>query len=141
MKMMASMQVSSKEHDGRCPTVLVVDDNPILRLTLAQEISHAGFRVREAATADEAETVLQAGADIDLIVTDVEMPGRHDGLALAMFVRSHYPNTPVIVVSGRVPQVRAASVADAFFSKPYDVGSVIQRVAALLGYQRPSGAT
>jgi CheY-like chemotaxis protein len=94
------MQVSSKEHDGRCPTVLVVDDNPILRLTLAQEISHAGFRVREAATADEAETVLQAGADIDLIVTDVEMPGRHDGLALAMFVRSHYPNTPVIVVSG-----------------------------------------
>jgi hypothetical protein len=40
-----------------------------------------------------------------------------------------------------VPQVRAASVADAFFSKPYDVGSVIQRVAALLGYQRPSGAT
>jgi two-component system, response regulator PdtaR len=139
--MMTAMQLSSENQEADRPTVLVVDDNPILRLTLAQEISEAGFKVREAATADEAETVLQTGAAIDLIVTDVEMPGSHDGLALAMFVRSHYPNTPVIVVSGKAPQTRVASVADAFFSKPYDVGSLIRRVSALLGHRAQSGAT
>jgi len=137
--MMAAMQLSYENHDASSPTVLVVDDNAILRLMLAQEISQAGFKVREAATADEAETVLDTGAAIDLIVTDVEIPGHHDGLALAMYVRSHYPNTPVIVVSGQVPQTRAASVADAFFTKPYDVGSLIQRVAALLGHPGRSG--
>lgn len=132
--MMTAMQVNDDNHDARSPTILIVDDNAVLRLMLAHEISQAGFKVREAATADEAETVLETGVAIDLIVTDVEMPGHHDGLALAMHVRSHYPNTPVIVVSGQVPQKRAASVADAFFSKPYDVGSLIARVAALLGH-------
>jgi CheY-like chemotaxis protein len=139
--MMTAMQVSRDNQHPRSPTILIVDDNPFLRLLLADQISQAGFKVREAATADEAETVLETGATIDLIVTDVEMPGHHDGLALAMHVRSHYPNTPVIVVSGKVPQKRAATVADAFFSKPYDVASLIKRVAALLGHKLPSPAT
>lgn len=118
--------------EGRQATVLIVDDNPLLRFSLSQEISEAGFRVREAGTADEAETVLGTGAQIDLLVTDVEMPGRKDGIALAGFVRTHFPHVPVIVVSGKAAPARAADVAHAFFAKPYDTASLIQRIRMLL---------
>ena len=103
----------------------------MLRLALAYERDMAGFNSIEAASADEAETILER-VPVDLIVTDVEMPGSHDGLALAAFVRAHFPRIPVIVVSGKAPRASAEHVADAFFPKPYDIARLIHRVMDLL---------
>ncbi|WP_295556634.1 response regulator [uncultured Hyphomicrobium sp.] len=112
--------------------ILIVEDDPILRFTLAMELNQEGFAVREARDADEAETVLQTGAAIDAIVTDIEMPGARDGIALAKYVRAFYPGVRVIVVSGIVPKSGIVGVADAFFGKPYDIERIILRVRALL---------
>jgi two-component system, response regulator PdtaR len=115
------------------PTVLIVEDDPILRFSLATEIGKAGFRVREAASADAAETALETGVPIDVVVTDVEMPGSRDGVALARNVRAVHPHMKVIIASGVAPPAEIVGVADAFFGKPYDTDRVIFRIRALLG--------
>jgi DNA-binding NtrC family response regulator len=113
-------------------TVLIVEDDPVLRFTLAMEVSEAGFRVREAANADEAEALLDAGVAVDVVVTDIQMPGTHDGLALAKTVRAFRPRIKVIVTSGILPKTGLVGVADAYFGKPYDTGRVIGQIRSLL---------
>jgi DNA-binding NtrC family response regulator len=114
------------------PAVLVVDDDPILRSTLAFEIRDAGYHVREASNTDEAEQILSTGAPIDVVVTDIEMPGPRDGLALAKSVRAFKPHIKVIVASGVVPLSGVVGVADAFFGKPYDFSRILMRIKYLL---------
>lgn len=126
----------SNRPDRLSTTILIVEDDPILRFTLAMELNDAGFAVREAASADEAETVLGTGVPIDLIVTDIEMPGARNGLDLAKAVRAFHPHIRSIVVSGIVPPADIVSVADAFFGKPYDTTRLIRRIRALLAPHR-----
>jgi DNA-binding NtrC family response regulator len=138
---MTALKLSHRAPDRSLPaTVLIVEDDPILRFTLATELGQAGFGVREAASTDEAEAVLGTGAPIDLIVTDIEMPGSRNGLELAKIVRAFHPHMRVIVVSGIVPSSGIVGVADAFFGKPYDTDRLILRIRSLLApRQRPSG--
>lgn len=112
--------------------ILVVDDDPILRSTLAFEIRDAGYQVREASNTDEAEQILSTGAPIDVVVTDIEMPGPRDGLALAKSVRAFRPHIKVIVASGAIPRTGVVGVADAFFGKPYDFSRILMRIRSLL---------
>lgn len=130
---MMATDLSSSGTAQRHATILVVEDEPLLRFALASELSEAGFRVVEAANTDEAESVLATGARIDLVITDVQMPGRRDGMVLAEIVRAARPDTKIIVTSGRPPQSNVATVADAFFSKPYDLDRVIRRASSLVG--------
>lgn len=134
---MTIAKLSHRRSDGPPPTILIVEDDPILRFTLGMELSEAGFGVREAASAAEAETVLGTGlgtgAAIDLIVTDIEMPGTRDGMALAKYVRAFHPHVRVIVVSGIMPEAGIVGIADAFFGKPYDTDRIILRIRSLLG--------
>mgnify|MGYP001358310868 CR=1 FL=1 len=138
--MMATLSLSNFAQVDTPATILVVEDDPILRFTLSLELSQAGFRVREAGNAEEAETLLATGATIDLVVTDIEMPGPRDGLALARSVRAFHPHVRVIVVSGIMPDVGLVGVADAFFGKPYDTDRVILRIRSLLAQGRRSTA-
>jgi DNA-binding NtrC family response regulator len=136
VKLMTTLKLSNRPPDRQAATILVVEDDPILRFTLSMELSQAGFGVREAASAEEAETVLDAGAPVDLLVTDIEMPGTRDGLTLAKWVRAFRPHIRVIVVSGIVPETGIVGVADAFFGKPYDIDRVILRIRSLLKTRR-----
>jgi DNA-binding response OmpR family regulator len=113
-------------------SILLVEDDPILRLSLAMELGQAGFRVREAADAAEAQALLEGGTPVDLVITDIEMPGREDGLALARAVRARAPDIRVIVVSGTLPEHGVVGVADAYFGKPYDPARLIAKARALL---------
>ncbi|MCC7254172.1 response regulator [Hyphomicrobium sp.] len=133
---MTLSKLSIRPPDRPPAVVLIVEDDPILRFTLAMELGQAGFGVREARSADEAETVLGTGAPIDVIVTDIEMPGSRDGLALAKFVRAFHPHIGVIVVSGTMPKDGIVGVADAYFGKPYDVSRLILRIRSLIAPQR-----
>lgn len=112
--------------------VLVVEDEPLLRYALASELSVAGFQVLEAANTDEAETVLTTRSPVDVVITDVQMPGPRDGTVLARMVRAQWPETKVVIASGRPPSEQIRTVADDFFGKPYDLDRVIRRVEALI---------
>ena len=99
--------------------ILVVDDEPIVRLGLVFQVTEWGYEVVEAGSADDAVDELQRHPDIRLIVTDVDMPGSMDGIRLAHFVRKRWPPIALIVVSGK-RAVEAIVLPDGcrFFEKP-----------------------
>jgi CheY-like chemotaxis protein len=84
--------------------VLVVEHDVILRYSLATGLRLDGHEVLEASTADEAQTTLSSFLTIDLVVTDVRMPGSINGLELTRSIRAAKPQMPVIVVSGTALQ-------------------------------------
>lgn len=81
-------------------TVLVVEDETLLRMNIALSLEQEGFRVYEAENADQAIAVLEAHAEIGLMFTDIDMPGSMDGLKLATAVRNRWPPIKIIVTSG-----------------------------------------
>lgn len=84
------------------PVVLIVEDEPLLRMDAIDIIEEAGFYVLEADHAVEAVAILASRHDIVAIFTDVEMPGTMDGIALAHAVRDNWPTVGIMVASGRV---------------------------------------
>jgi two-component system, response regulator PdtaR len=84
-------------------TILVVEDEALVRLWIADELRTAGFLVIEGVSADEALTVLRGTIPIDLVMTDVRMPGSLDGLGLAETVRALWPDLKIILCSGDPP--------------------------------------
>ena len=131
--MMMAKKLSTPAEARSPATVLVVEDEPLLRYALASELDAAGFQVLEAGNTAEAETVLAAGAPVDVLVTDVQMPGPRDGMVLAQMVRAQWPETKVIIASGRPPPQSVSTVADAFYPKPYDLDRVIGYIETLTG--------
>ena len=81
------------------PTVLIVEDEFLIAISAAAVFQKAGFQTVEAGNADEAIAVLQ-NRDVDLIFTDVRMPGSMDGLKLARYVRDRWPPVKIMVTSG-----------------------------------------
>jgi CheY-like chemotaxis protein len=112
--------------------ILVVEDDFLVRLDISDELISAGFRVIQAASADEALRVLQGGVAIDLVLTDVRMPGTLDGVELARRVRAAWPRLKIIMVSGDLPSVPADGSVDLFFAKPYRPAYVSDAVKLLL---------
>jgi len=117
--------------------ILVVEDEVLIRLDLAQQLRAAGFIVLEASTAHEAMMILKATDDVALTVTDVRMPGEIDGLGLAAWIRMERPDMKIIVLSGHLPMLRLATLADAALAKPVKPGHLLQEVNRLLGLDRP----
>ncbi len=115
------------------PVVLVVDDEPLIRMTLADGLESCGFVVVEAEDADEALTVLQTRNDIAALVTDVKMPGSMDGLDLAQLVAARWIGMPIFVISGhaRSDDSRLPRGA-AFIQKPFSVSELGPRLKARL---------
>lgn len=116
-------------HADSRPTVLVVEDEVLIRLMIAEDLIQAGFQVVQCATADEAWTVLQCSLGIGLVLTDVRMPGKLDGIALAGRIRSNWPGIKIIIGSG---QVIDRSVADAVLAKPFTPHALVSCVKQLL---------
>jgi CheY-like chemotaxis protein len=102
------------------PTVLVVDDEPLLRMDVAAALEEAGCHVLEAANADEALQLMESVSHVDLLVTDVQMPGSMDGIQLSAAVHTRWPDTEVMVTSGRIqPRAHELPPNVRFLSKPY----------------------
>ncbi len=98
--------------------VLIVEDEPQLRFDTMDFLERAGFRTLEAANADEA-MVQMKNNDIDVLFTDIDMPGSMDGLGLVFTVRSRWPATRIIVTSGLIKlSHRDLEDGVAFVSKP-----------------------
>lgn len=131
MQVAAAVQVSGTEAEPKRPSILVVEDDVLLRLITAEDLRSAGFSVIEASNADEAMAILDSAVPLDLVLTDIRMPGSMDGLALAAFVRQRWPELKIMVASGERPAQAALAVADAFLPKPYDSAGILARVKTL----------
>jgi CheY-like chemotaxis protein len=83
------------------PVVLLVEDEPLVRLTQVDILREAEFWVVEAQDADEAFELLKTRSDIAAILTDVDMPGSMDGFEFARLVRQGWPEVGVLVISGK----------------------------------------
>lgn len=99
-------------------TVLMVEDEPIIRNLVGEELTYAGFDVVVVGNADEAVAVLEASNDIRLVFTDIDMPGSMDGLKLASAVRDRWPPIHIIITSGKKRPLEMPSEA-IFVPKPY----------------------
>ncbi len=86
---------------GKSRSILIVEDEPQLRFNFVDFFDQAGYRTFEAGNADEALVHLKNDA-IDILFTDVDMPGSLDGLGLAAKVRSHWPEIKIVVTSGLI---------------------------------------
>jgi CheY-like chemotaxis protein len=113
-------------------TILVVEDELLIRLIIADALRNVGFEVVEASTADEALTIVNGGAPIHLVFTDVRMPGTMDGIALMSLLRQMRPELKLAVASGYSPDWPSPNLADIFIGKPYDVARAVNRMKALL---------
>jgi DNA-binding response OmpR family regulator len=99
-------------------TVLVAEDEALVRLALADELREHGLQVIEAVDAEEAVSVLSS-VPIDGVIVDLHLRKFRDGLAVAQHVRRHRPTIPVILASFETPSVHEQSLFDVFFVKPY----------------------
>ena len=112
---------SRSEHkmiDGKA-VVLVVEDSLIIRMGAVDIVVDAGYEALEAPGADAAVRILGVRGDVDLVFTEVQMPGTRDGLELAHYVRFRWPNIAVIIASGTlVPRENLLPEGVRFFSKP-----------------------
>lgn len=120
-------------------SVLVVEDEPILRMMVAEHLRTKRYRVIEATSLNEAVAVLSSGETADIVFSDVNLSGSLGGLTLTVWVKEHFPDLPVILTSG-IPTVAerfrtAESVP--FISKPYDPDVVERRILHALSHQSP----
>ena len=100
------------------PTVLVVEDETLIRELVAEELEEAGYSVVVATNADKAIAILEARQDIHLVFTDIDMPGSMDGLKLAAAVRDRWPPVHIIITTGKVRPLEIPANA-LFIPKPY----------------------
>jgi len=128
MDMGRTHEVASDANSRR--PVLVVDDEILMRMMIADELRGLGFAVIECGDAHEALDVLASGTPVSLVFSDVKMPGSIDGAALAGIVKREYPGSMVILTSGQ--QIPASVDCDHFFAKPWDVPHVVRHIKSLI---------
>lgn len=105
--------------------VLVVEDEPITRMDVVDQLEEGGFKVFEAPDADRAIKILEANPAIRVLFTDIDMPGSMDGLKLAAAVRDRWPPIRIVVASGlRKINMDALPDNSRFFSEPYNVNEI-----------------
>jgi two-component sensor histidine kinase/FixJ family two-component response regulator len=116
------------------PNVLIVEDEMILRMRAVDIVEDAGFTPIEAANADDALAILESRSDIELLFTDIQMPGSMDGLKLAHAVRERWPLIKIILVSGQLTLTDVDKPADSrFYGKPLDVKHMIAELQDMIG--------
>ncbi len=132
-----SPRTANLEPDSPPPqTVLVVEDEVLIRLVIAEYLRECGYRVHEAANADEALAVLaEPNVAVDIVFSDVIMPGSMDGFGLARWIRANRPQIDVVLTSGIDRSAEIAGVlceAGPLLEKPYEPQNVVDRIKQLL---------
>jgi two-component sensor histidine kinase/ActR/RegA family two-component response regulator len=114
--------------------VLVVEDEMMLRMRAVDIVEDAGFTPIEAVNADDALAILESRSDIDLLFTDIQMPGTIDGLKLAHAVHARWPSIKIMLVSGQVTPTEAEKpVNSRFYGKPLEVKKMIAELKEMMG--------
>jgi CheY-like chemotaxis protein len=117
------------------PIVLLVEDEVLISHLVAASLSEHGFIMRVAATADEALRYMQSGGEVDVLFTDVNLPGSINGAELAVRAREMRPDLPIVYTAGRYQHSDIGRLVSrsVFVSKPYnpdDVGTLLERLTS-----------
>lgn len=114
-------------------TILIVEDEVLIRMSSAAMLEDAGFRILEAGHSAEALEMLMVNKDVDVLMTDVRMPGEMDGLGLVALVHRMHPDIRTIVVSGNTSADDASNAgAIGFLPKPYMAHTLVRAVNDLI---------
>jgi CheY-like chemotaxis protein len=115
------------------PVVLLVEDEPLIRELGVLTLQDAGYVVIEAEDAADALMALEACAQIHLMITDIQIPGELDGLALARLVSDRWPKVGLLVASGRIrPRPEDLPSKGRFMAKPYAMTDLLRQVNELI---------
>ncbi len=114
--------------EGEPVTVLVVEDEALIRLMLVAALEDEGFQVLEAENASNAVALVKANPGIEVMISDVRMPGPMDGVGLARWIRSNRPHIKVLLASGFISEGDQRDLAheiDGFIGKPYRIEEML----------------
>ena len=116
------------------PVVLVVEDEPVLRMQAVDLVEEAGLVAVEATDATQAVTILEGRPDIRIVFSDIDMPRGLDGMKLAALIRKRWPPIELILTSdGVAPRPEEMPERGVFFSKPYQEREVIAALQRMAG--------
>ena len=125
--------VASLGPAGGKESILAVDDDALIRALVAEQMTSLGYRVTQAASGDEALTILEGcNGGFDLLLSDILMPGMLDGLALAKIVRARWPGLGVLLVSGFGGKSQAEATAFLLLQKPFRKAELARSVRLAL---------
>jgi CheY-like chemotaxis protein len=110
--------------------VLFVEDDALVREAVVRALEEAGFDVLVAASGDAALAMLDKGLEVDVVFSDIVMPGKLSGVDLAGLLRERRPGLPVVLATGYTDQ-RAAIPGVQVLSKPYEIGCLVDLLAGL----------
>jgi CheY-like chemotaxis protein len=115
-------------------TILLVEDEVLVRMSLADQLRSAGYVVLEASNADEALDLLHSKVHgVQLLLSDIRMPGRMNGVELARAIRTQHPEIKIVLASGESFSANHWGDMDGFFPKPYNARRLIEHIKMLLG--------
>jgi CheY-like chemotaxis protein len=112
-------------------TILVAEDEILIRMWATEVLRTAGYNVLEAANAEEAITILGHLDDLSVLVTDLRMPGAMDGLRLAQDVKQSSPHIKIILASATPLLDGERAIFDAVLWKPYSAIALLNAVKGL----------
>ena len=125
-------------------TILVVDDEALVRSALSEMLAGLGYRCIVAANAIDAMQIVEANLfRLDLLVTDIKMPGELNGLALAELVRARQPETAILLITGHAESpvmLKAARSGYRVLEKPFRHAHLAEAVAEELARRRGEGS-
>ncbi|HEY0748196.1 MAG TPA: response regulator [Steroidobacteraceae bacterium] len=134
---MTPVCTSDEVSQPRPPVILVIEDELLVRLSIADYLRDAGYVVIEVSSASEALTIIASQTQIDLVFSDINLPGWMDGEVLANWLSIRRPDIPVILTSGAItPSLRRSPDVFRFISKPYALMKVEEEIKALLAKAR-----
>ena len=121
-------------YSQNAPVVLLVEDEPLVRMAAADDLQDAGFHVLEAANADVALAVLEScSSDVQVLFTDIDMPGSMNGLVLAENVQQRWPHISLLISSAyHRPSSEQLPDDGRFVPKPYCSDDVVQQIRELV---------
>jgi DNA-binding NtrC family response regulator len=113
------------------PVVLIVEDEFLLRWPVAEYLRDSGFRVIEAGSVQEAIILLSGDGRIDVVFSDINLPGEQGGLALSRWLDKHRPAIPLLLTSGESVPAELAGIRP-FIAKPYSLAEVEERLERMM---------
>ena len=120
-------------------TIVVVEDEFLVRIAIADCLRDEGYRVIEVDTADDAMELMKGSPDaVSAVFSDVQLPGTRDGIALAQWITQELPDIPVVLTSGSNGAERSLEACVHFIPKPYSYQTVIARLDRLLKIAEPN---
>jgi CheY-like chemotaxis protein len=122
-------------------TILFVEDDALVRMDMAEFLRECGYRVHEAADADEAIAELQSKFAVDLVFTDINLGEGMNGLELAAWTMDNRPGVKVLVTTGASRVDLPADIVESLLAKPYTGRDLLDRVKQALAKRADDGGS